>query len=84
MGGKEDGKKVLGGGTRLGAVVVCLSLATGHLGELSLRQGHDQNGPPSSSPSPFFSPLSFVRPTLSFPYVFHLLYTQPLFSSLQR
>lgn len=84
MGGKEDGKKVLGGGPLLGAVVVCLSLATGHLGELSLRQGHDQNGPPFSSRSPFFSPLSLVCPTFSFPYVFRLLYTQPLFSSLQR
>lgn len=33
----------------------CWPLATGHLGELSLGQGHDQNGPPFSSPCPFFS-----------------------------
>lgn len=79
MEGKSSGGRAL-----LGAIVVCLSLATGHLGELSLRQGHDQNGPPFSSPSLFLSPRSFARPKFSFPYVFRLLYTQPLFSSLQR
>lgn len=83
MAGKEDGRKVLGGAL-LRAIVACLSLATGHLGELSLRQGHDQNGPSFSSPSPFLSPLSFALPKFSFPYVFCFLYTQPLFSSLQR
>lgn len=72
------------GGALLRPIVVCLSLATGHLGKLSLRQGHDQNGPPFSSPSPFLLPLSFALPEFSFPYVFRFLYTQPLFSSLQR
>ena len=52
---REDGIEVLKVGALLGAMQ-CWPLATGHPGELSLGQGHDQNGPPFSSPCPFFSP----------------------------